>query len=135
MTDFNARNKILTGKLLHQGYRYHKLRKAFSKFYRRHYELVSKLKVGIKSLLQQGLSEPEFYGDYILRKIVCRADFSDQFRKVIMCYKRIGYNINVKRQSAYLVINPITIDSFASLFNCTPVGRASDSMMGPTYAC
>ena len=25
VTDFNARNKILTGKLLHQGYRYHKL--------------------------------------------------------------------------------------------------------------
>ena len=41
VTDFNARNKILTGKLLHQGYRYHKLRKALSKFYRRHYELVS----------------------------------------------------------------------------------------------
>ena len=34
VTDFNARNK-----LLHQGYQYHKLRKAFSKFYRRHYEL------------------------------------------------------------------------------------------------
>ena len=29
VTDFNARNKILTGKLLHQGYRYHKLRKTF----------------------------------------------------------------------------------------------------------
>ena len=25
VTDFNARNKILTAKLLHQGYRYHKL--------------------------------------------------------------------------------------------------------------
>ena len=134
VTDFNARNKILTGKLLHQGYRYHELRKAFSKFYHRHYELVSKFKVGLKSLLQQGLSEPEFYGDlvYKLRKSVSRADFSDQFRKVIMRYKRIGYNINVMRQSACLVINPITLDSFASLFNCTPVGRASDSMMGPT---
>ena len=57
VTDFNACNKILTGKFLHQGYRYHKLRKAFfSKFYRRHYELVSKF----NSLLQQSLSEPEF---------------------------------------------------------------------------
>ena len=65
VTDFNARNKILTGKLLHQGNRYHKLRKAFSKFYRRHYELVSKFKVGLKSLLQQGLSEPEFYSDFV----------------------------------------------------------------------
>ena len=134
VTDFNARNKILTGKLLHQGYRYHKLRKAFSKFYRRHCELVSKFKVGLKFLLQQGLSEREFYGDlvYKLREIVIRADFSDRFRKVIMCYKRIGYNINVMRQSACLVIIPVRVDIFASLFNCTSVGRASDSMMDLT---
>ena len=54
--DINARNKCLTAKLLKQGYRYHKLRKAFSKFYRRHYELISKFNVGLKSLLHQGLS-------------------------------------------------------------------------------
>ena len=36
--DFNARNKCLTAKLPKKGYRYHKLRKAFSKFYQRHYE-------------------------------------------------------------------------------------------------
>ena len=78
----------------------------FSKFYHRHYKLVSKFKVGLKSLLQQGLSEPEFYGDlvYKLRKIVSRADFSDQLRKVIMRYKRIRYNINVMQQSACLVM-------------------------------
>ena len=52
VTDFNARNKLLTGKLLHQGYWYNKLRNAFSDFHRRHYELVSKFKVGLKSLLQ-----------------------------------------------------------------------------------
>ena len=45
MTDFNACNEVLTANLLHQGYRYHKLRKPLSKFYRRHYELVSKFKV------------------------------------------------------------------------------------------
>ena len=59
---FITRNKCLTAKLLKQGYRYYKLRKAFSKFYR-HYELISKFNVGLKSLLHQGLSEPEFYGD------------------------------------------------------------------------
>ena len=57
VVDFNARNKSLTAKLLQQGYRYHKLRKTFSKFYRRHYELVSKFNVGLKTLLHQGLSE------------------------------------------------------------------------------
>ena len=38
--DFNTRNKCLTAELLKQGYRYHKLRKAFSKFYRRNFDLV-----------------------------------------------------------------------------------------------
>ena len=106
---------------------YHKLRKTFSKFYRRHYELVSKFNVGLKTLLHQGLSEPEFYGDlvYKFKKIVGRVDFSDQFRKIIVRYKRIGYNINIMRQSACLEFNPITVNNFASLFNCTPVGRAS----------
>ena len=131
VVDFNARNKSLTATLLQQGYRYHKLRKTFSKFYRRHYELVSKFSCGLKTLLHQGLSEPKFYGDlvYKLKKNVGRADFSDQFRKIIVRYKRIGYNINIMRQSACLVFNPITVNNFASLFNCTPVGRASDSMM------
>ena len=31
-----------------------------------------------------------------------------------------------------LVFNTITVNNFASLFNCTPVGRASDSMMAST---
>ena len=30
VSDFNCRNKVLTAKLLRQGYRYHKLRKTFS---------------------------------------------------------------------------------------------------------
>ena len=77
--DFNTRNKCLTAKLLKQGYQYHKLRKVFSKFYRRHYELISKFNVGLKSLLHQGLSEPEFYGDlhvvYKLKKNRGMTDF------------------------------------------------------------
>ena len=79
-------NKSLTAELLQQGYRYHKLWKTFSKFYRRHYELVSKLNVGLKTLLHQGLAEPEFYGDLVYKfkkkkKTLGRADFSDHFRK------------------------------------------------------
>ena len=125
-----TRNKCLTAKLLEQGYRYHKLRKAFSKFYRRHYELISKFNVGLKSLLHQGQSEPEFYGDlvYKFKKIRGMTDFSDQFRNIII---RIGYNLNLMRQSACLVSNPIMVDGYATLFNCTPVDRASDSIMAP----
>ena len=66
------------------------------------------------------------------KKIRGMTDFSDQFRKNIMRYKRIGYNLNVMRQCAFLVINPITVDGCAAPFNCTPVDWASDSMMAPT---
>ena len=95
VSDFNVPNKSLTDKLLQQGYRYHKLRKTFSKFYRRHYELVSKFNVGLKPLLYQGLSEQEFYGDlvYKFKTNEGRAHFSDQLRKIIVRHKRIGYNI------------------------------------------
>ena len=57
---------------------------------------------------------------------------SAQFIKIISHYKKIGYNINVLQQTACLVVNPITVGNFAFLFNCTPVGRTSDSMMVPT---
>ena len=60
-----------------------------------------------------------------------RTDISDQFRKKIIRHKRIGYDLNVTQQSACLFINPITVDNFAALFNCTP-DRASDSMKAPT---
>ena len=65
VADFNARNKCLTARLLQQGYRYHKLRKTLSKFYRRRYEFISKFNVGLKTLLRESLSEPEFYGDLV----------------------------------------------------------------------
>ena len=54
--NFNTHNKVLTAKLLKHGYRYHKLRKAFSKFYRRILVLVSKYNVGLKTLRLQDLS-------------------------------------------------------------------------------
>ena len=117
--DFNARNRYLTNEFLKQGYRNLKLRKVFSKIYRRHYELISKFNVRLKSLLHQGLSEPGFYGDlvYQFKKIMGRTDFSNQFRKIRIHHKRIGYDLNVMRQSAGLVINPITFNNFAALFN------------------
>ena len=92
VNDFNTRNKVLTTKLLRQGYRYHKIRKAFSKFYRRHFDIVSKYNVGLKTLLMQGLSEPEFYGDLVnkFRKIIGKNDFPYHFKKIIVRYKKIG---------------------------------------------
>ena len=91
----------------------------------------SKYNTGVSSLLQYGLSQPEFYGDLVCkyRKIVGKTEFSDQFEKLIMRYKCRGYNVDVMRQSACLVVNPITVNIFSVLFNCVPVGRGSDSMI------
>ena len=58
---------FLTAKLLKQGYRYHKIRKAFSKLYHRDSELIVKYNIGLKTLLQQGISEPIFYGDLVYK--------------------------------------------------------------------
>ena len=46
--DFNNGNLLSTAKLSKQGYRYHKIRKAFPKFYHRHSELIVKYNIGLK---------------------------------------------------------------------------------------
>ena len=111
VADFNTRNKLLTQKLLKQGYRYHKIRETFSKFNRRYYDLISNFQVGLESILRQGLSEPDFFGDlvYKLKKIVGSNNFSAQLIKLISNYKNIGYKINVLQQTACFVLNPITV--------------------------
>ena len=66
---------------------------------------------------------------YKFRKIYACNDFSTKFRKKItLRYIKIGYNTNVIRQTACMVVNPITVYNFASLFDFTPVGWASDAM-------
>ena len=74
---------------------------------------MSKYNVGLKRLLLKGLSQPEFYGDlvYKFRKIIGKNDFPYLFKKIIVLYKTIGYNIDVLRQTACLVVNPIKVTS------------------------
>ena len=63
-----------------------KLHKTFFKFYRQYYDLIFKFHVGLKSLLRQGVSEPEFYGDLVfkLKKIVGSCYISAQFIEIII---------------------------------------------------
>ena len=81
---------------------------------------MSKLQVGLKSLLCQELSEPG------------SNNFSAQFMKLISHNKKIGYNINILQQTAWLLVNLITVGNFVLLFNCTPMGQTLDSMTVPT---
>ena len=58
--------------------------KTVSKFYRRHYKLISKFNVGLKTLLREGLSEPEFYGDlvYKFKKLIVQ-----KYRNTLQTYR------------------------------------------------
>ena len=95
--DFNTRNKVLTAKLL---------KRRFSKFNRRQFYIVSKYNVGLKTLLLQGLAEPEFYADvvYQFRKIIGLNEFSYHFKQITIRYTKIGYNIDVWRQTAFFLL-------------------------------
>ena len=131
VTDFNNRNKFLTAKFIRQGYRYHKLRKPFSKFYRRHFELIDKYHVSLKKLMQQGISRnPEFYGNLVckFKKITGNPNFSYLFKRIENRFKRAWYPLDIMRQTACLVFNPIIVEGYAALLSCTAVVQASDSM-------
>ena len=84
---------------------------------------MTKYKVGLKTLLQEGLFEPESYDDlvYKFRKIVGKTGFSIQFKK----FTRLQSMENL-RQSACMVVNPIIVKNVASLFYFTTVIQSSD---------
>ena len=64
-----------------------------------------KYNIGLKTLLQQGISETIFYGDLVFKfkRIIGKPNFSDQFKKMIKRYLKVGYNLDVMPQSACLV--------------------------------
>ena len=112
--------------LLTQGYQCHKLRKAFSKFYRRHSELIVKYNVGLKTLLHQGISKPVFCGDlvYKINRIVGKLFFMISLKRLSSYIKEwyIACHMDIMQHST------ITVYSYGFLFNCTMEGLASDSM-------
>ena len=67
-------------------------------------------------------------------KLIGRNDFSFQFRKILIHFKRIGSNLNLMRQSLCLVITQSRLIAMLPSYTCSfmPVGRASDSVMHST---
>ena len=45
------------------------------------------------------ISEPIFYGDlvYKFKRIVGKPSFSEQFKKIVKRYLRVGYNLDIMR--------------------------------------
>ena len=54
-----------------------------------------KYSIGLKALLQQSISDPIFYGDVVenIKRIVGKPNLSDQFKKIINRYIKVGYNL------------------------------------------
>ena len=109
----------LTAKLLRQGF--HNFRKAFSK-------------CQSEKNQQHGIFNPEFYGDlvYKVKKIIGNPNFSFFFKRIANRLKKVGYNLDIMRQTACLVFNPIMVEGYAALNSFTVVVQAPDSMMALT---
>ena len=54
--------------------------------------------------------------------------FSDLFKRIVNRFNRAGYTLDIMRQTACLVFNPIIVEGYVALFNCTTVVQASDPM-------
>ena len=80
--------------------------------------------ISLKTLVQQGISEPVFYGGLVCKipRTVGKPSFSDQFKKMITSYES-GIQQDIMRQFVCLAINLITVFSYGFLFNCTTVGQ------------
>ena len=81
-----------------------------------------------KTLLREGLSVHKFNGELVYKfsKIVGKTDFPAQFKKIVTRYIKICYNMDILRQTACMIANPVMVDNFAFLFNCTKMDRSSD---------
>ena len=49
--------------------------------------------------------------------IICKTDISEQLKKTATRYIKI-YNMYILRYTACMLVNPIMVDNFASLYNC-----------------
>ena len=108
------------------------LRGAFSRFCRGHGALLGRCSVGLRALLQQGILEPEFYGDLCtdLEKLWVGLTFrsSSGGLLAVMGGGGVGCGLDVVRRTACLVVRPVVVGGYASLFSCTAAVQASDPM-------
>ena len=80
--------------------------------------------------MKHGICNPEFYGDLVFKfkKIIGNPNISDLFKRIVNRFRRSGLTLDIMRQTACLVFNPIMVEVYAALFSCTAVVQASDSM-------
>ena len=79
--------------------------------------------------MQQGICNPEFYGDlvYKFKKIIGNPNCPNLFKRSIYRFKRAGYTLDIMRQTACLILTQSELNAMLH-FSCTAVVQASDSM-------
>ena len=80
--------------------------------------------------MQQDICNPEFYGylAYEFKIIIGNPKFSNNLKRIVNRFKKAGYSLDIMRQTACLVCNPIMAGGYGALFSCTAVVQALDSM-------
>ena len=71
---------------------------------------------------------PAFFLYLVKLKYFKLPNFSNLLKCIVNRFKRAGYSLDIMRQTACLVLNPIMVEGYAALFSCTAVVQASDSM-------
>ena len=125
--DFHSKNLQITSKLLTQGYRYHKLRKTFGKFFRSYSELLSKFgDISFQEYLSKGISHPVFYGDlvYKLRRVKDTPNFISSGSKIVKRLRRRQYDPVIIERTIGLVLGPCTALYRPFLKHCTLTNKA-----------
>ena len=125
--DFHSKNRQVTSKLLTQGYRFHKLRKTFGKFFRSYSEILSKFgDISFQEYLSKGISHPVFYGDvvYKLRRVKDTPNFFSLGSKIVKRLRRRQYDPVIIERTIGLVLGPSTALYKPFLKHCSLTNKA-----------
>ena len=115
--DFHSKTLQNTSKLLTQGYRYHKLRKTFGKFFRSYSELLSKFgDISFQENLSKGILHPVVYGDllYKLRKVKDTPNFISSDSKIVKRFRRRQYDPLIIGRTIGLCVTLLQICTYIS---------------------
>ena len=125
--DFHSINLQNTSKLLTQGYRYHKLRKTFGKFFRSYSQLLSKFgDISFQEYGSKGSPHPVFHGDlvYKLRRVKDTPNFISSGSKIVIRLRRRQYDQLIIERTIGIVLGPSTTLYGPFLKHCTLTNKA-----------
>ena len=125
--DLHYKNLQITSLLFTQGYRYHKLRKTFGKFFRSYSELLSKFgDISFQECVSKGISHPVSYGDlvYKLMRVKDTPNFISSGLKIVKRFRRRQYDPLIIERPIGLVLGLFTALYRPFLKHCTLTNKA-----------